>query len=306
LILLSTQSNNVKKNIELKAAMKVLIVGGTGYLGSKIAKEVNRAGHEVVALVRESSDASPLEQIGATIVRGDITDPRTLPLAFEGIDTAVTSAIGYVARKSGDSLDSVDNQGNRNVADAALKAGVKRLVFLSILTADRPKHIPHLYQKFLSEEYFQKIGLPFVALRPGAFLDQELERRKEGFSQGTLGTVVAPDVPLTYILADDVAHCAVAALTALGIEDERIDLGMDRPFTPGELAVELSRAMGHKIEPRLYSVSTGDADFDAFVAYMNTGQYVANVDKQAQFFGPPATLADSVRRWITSANLDRG
>jgi len=286
--------------------MKVLIVGGTGYLGSKIAKEVNRAGHEVVALVRESSDASPLEQIGATIVRGDITDPRTLPLAFEGIDTAVTSAIGYVARKSGDSLDSVDNQGNRNVADAALKAGVKRLVFLSILTADRPKHIPHLYQKFLSEEYFQKIGLPFVALRPGAFLDQELERRKEGFSQGTLGTVVAPDVPLTYILADDVAHCAVAALTALGIEDERIDLGMDRPFTPGELAVELSRAMGHKIEPRLYSVSTGDADFDAFVAYMNTGQYVANVDKQAQFFGPPATLADSVRRWITSANLDRG
>jgi len=306
LILLSIQSNNVKKNIELKAAMKVLIVGGTGYLGSKIAKEVNRAGHEVVAVVRESSDASPLEQIGATIVRGDITDPRTLPLAFEGIDTAVTSAIGYVARKSGDSLDSVDNQGNRNVADAALKAGVKRLVFLSILTADRPKHIPHLYQKFLSEEYFQKIGLPFVALRPGAFLDQELERRKEGFSQGTLGTVVAPDVPLTYILADDVAHCAVAALTALGIEDERIDLGMDRPFTPGELAVELSRAMGHKIEPRLYSVSTGDADFDAFVAYMNTGQYVANVDKQAQFFGPPATLADSVRRWITSANLDRG
>lgn len=283
--------------------MKVLVVGGTGYLGSKIALEANRAGHEVVALVRESSDASPLERLGATIVRGDITNPCTLPSAFEGIDTAVTSAIGYVARKSGDSLDSVDNQGNRNVADAALKAGVKRLVFLSILTADRPKHIPHLYQKFLSEEYFKKIGLPFVALRPGAFLDQELERRKEGFLQGTLGTVVAPDVPLTYILADDVAHCAAAALTAPGVEDEQIDLGMDRPFTPGELAAELSRAIGHKIEPQLYSESTGDADFDAFIAYTNTGQYVADVDKQAQFFGSPTTLADSVRRWIEGANL---
>jgi uncharacterized protein YbjT (DUF2867 family) len=286
--------------------MKVLIVGGTGYLGSKIAKSANRAGHEVFALVRESSDASPLERLGATIVRGDITDPRTLPLAFEGMDTAVTSAIGYVARKSGDSLDSVDNQGNRNLADAALKAGVKRLVFLSILTANTPKHIPHLYQKFLSEEYFQKIGLPFVALRPGAFLDQELERRKGGFSQGILETVVAPDVPLTYILADDVADCAAAALTAPGVEGERIDIGMDRPITPGELAAELSRAMGHKIEPQMYSASTGDADFDAFIAYMNTGQYVADVDKQAQFFGPPATLADSVRRWVTNANLDRG
>ena len=158
----------------------------------------------------------------------------------------------------------------------------------------------------MSEEYFEKIGLPFVALRPGAFLDQELERRKGGFSQGTLGTVVAPDVPLTYILADDVAYCAVAALTTPDVEDERIDLGMDRPFTTDELAAELSRAIGHKIEPRMYSTSTGDADFDAFVAYMNTGQYVANVDKQAQFFGPPALLADSVQRWIASANLNRG
>ncbi len=240
-----------------------------------------------------------------TTVPGDITDPNTLPAAFEGIDVAVTSAIGYVARKSEDSLDSGDNRGNRNVADAALNAGVKRLVFLSILTADKPKHIPHLYQKFLTEEYFQEIGLPFVALRPGAFLDQELERQKAGFSQGRLGTVIAPNMPLTYILADDAAHCAAAALTVSGIEGERIDLGMEKTITPRDLSTELSHTLGHKIEPQLFSALTGNADLDAFIAYMNTGQYVADVGKQIQFFGSAPTLADSVQRWVADANLIR-
>lgn len=283
--------------------MRTLVIGGTGYLGGKIALEAIKSGHEVLALVRPNSDTSKLEQLGVTIIRGDITDPHSLPSAFEGIDVAVTSAIGYVARKSGDSLDSVDNQGNRNVADAALAAGVKRLVFLSILTADKPKHIPHLYQKFLTEEYFMEIGLPFVSLRPGAFLDQELERQKARFSQGILGTVVEPDVPLTYILADDVARCAAAALIASGIEDERIDLGMEKITTPRDLSIELSYALGHKIEPQLFSTLTGDADLDAFIAYMNTGQYIANVGKQIQFFGFAPALADSVQRWAMSANL---
>lgn len=286
--------------------MRVLIIGGTGYLGSKITHQAKRNGHEIVALVRDGSNASQLEQLGATIVRGDMTNPRTLPLAFEGIDAAVTSAIGYVRRKSGDSIESVDKDGNRHLADAALAAGVKRFIFLSILTAEKPSHIPHLYQKFLTEKYFEEIGLPFVALRPGAFLDQELERNKAGFSKGQMGTVVAPDVPLTYIHSDDVARCAALALTAEGVENERIDLGLDKPTTPNELAAELSHALGHKLEPQLYSGSMGDADLDAFIAYMNTGQYVANVEKQAQFFGSVPTLGNSVSRWLAGANLNGG
>lgn len=283
--------------------MKILVVGGTGYLGSRIAREAKKAGHQISALVRESSNASELEKLGATVVRGDITKPETLDAAFAGIEAVVTSAIGYVHRKEGDSIASVDDIGNRNLADAALEAGVKRLVFVSILTADKPAHIPHLYQKFLTEEYFEKIGLPYVSLRPGAFLDQELERQKEGFSRGTLGTVVAPDVPLTYILAETVARYAAKALTVAGIENERIDLGLSEPTTPRQLAAELSRFLSRRIEPQFVEFSTGDADFDAFIAYMNTGQYVADVAKQKQFFGPVPTLADSVLTWATGNNL---
>jgi len=286
--------------------MRVLIIGGTGYLGSRIARRAKQDGHDLVALVRPGSDASGLEALGAAVVRGDITDPRTLPAAFQGVDAAVTSAIGYVKRKSGDSLDSVDKDGNRNLADAALAAGIKRLVFLSILTAEKPPWIPHLYQKYLSEEYFDSIGLPFVALRPGAFLDQELDRNRAGFAQGVMGTVVAPDVPLTYVHSDDVARIAAAALTAPGVEGARIDLGLDRPTTPRELAAQLSRVLGRPVEPQVFAGSTGDADFDAFIAYMNTGQYVADVGPQTRFFGPPPTLADSVDRWLADAKRKGG
>ena len=283
--------------------LRVLLIGGTGYLGGKIAREAKSNGHELVALVREGSDAGRLEQLGATIVRGDMTDPRSLAAAFAGVDAAVTSAIGYVRRKSGDSIEGVDKDGNRNLADAARKAGVKRLVFLSILTADVPPHIPHLYQKFLTEEYFAEIGLPYVSLRPGAFLDQELDRQKAGFSNGTMGTFVAPDIPLTYIHSDDVARCAALALSADGAENQRIDLGLDKPTTANELAAELSRALGRELKPQLFSGSMGDGDFDAFIAYMNTGQYIADVTKQSGFFGPVPTLADSVARWLKGVDL---
>ena len=284
--------------------MRILIVGGTGNLGYKIATEAKKSAHTISALVRESSDASKLEELGATILRGDITKPETLISIFTGIDAVVTSAIGYAGRKSGDTLESVDDLGNRNLADAALKAKVQRFVFMSILTADNPKSVRPFHQKFLTEEYFKQISLPFIALRPGAFLDQELDRRKNGFAEGKLGTLVQPDVAMTYILADDVAHCAVAALTASGIENgDRIDLGLDRPTTSRQLAAELSQKLGYEIEPQFSALPTDNPDFDHYVAYMNSGEYVANVDKQNQFFSPVPTLGDSVQRWLEQVNL---
>ncbi len=291
--------------------MRVLIIGGTGYLGGKIARAAAHADHDIVALVRPQSDAAALEGLGAAVVRGDITDPRTLPAALDGIDTVVTSTIGYTARRPGDSVDSVDNWGNRNLADAALTAGVARLVFVSVLTADKATSVPHFHQKFLSEQYFAGIGLPFVALRPGGFLDQILGWGADGIIRGTLDTLIDPDVPLTCIHADDVAHDAVAALALPGIDGARIDLGMEHPLTFRGLADELSRVVGHSVAVR-YSPPSADADsgvgaeIDAALAYMGSGQYVADIDAQVRVFGPAPTLAASVRRWAEDAHLTGG
>lgn len=81
---------------------------------------------------------------------------------------------------------------------------------------------------------------------------------------------------------------------------------MEKTITPRQLSIELYHTLGHEIEPQLFSALTGDADLDAFIAYMNTGQYVADVGKQIHFFGCAPTLADSVRRWVTGTNLIGG
>lgn len=310
--------------------MRILVIGGTGYLGSKIAGEAIRAGHEVSALVRATSDANGLKHAGVSIIHGDITDAHTLPSALAGIDAVITSAAGYTNRKSGDSLDTVDNHGNRNLADAVLKAKVKHFVFISVLKADDAQRVPHFHQKFLSEQYFQSIGLPFVSLRPGGFLDQVLDRSREELTQGRLGTVLPPKVPLTCILSDDVARFAVASLLIPDLVGEHVDLGMEKPLTFHELARELSRSLGREIElqdvsnPALFVApiddstnastypektaadtipTTSEDDMTASLAYMGSGKYVADVSKQKHFFGSLPTLTDSVNRWVADTHL---
>ena len=295
--------------------MRVLVVGGTGYLGSRIAREVAGAGHDL-ALVRPGTGADALATLGATIVRGDLTDARTLPPAVDGTDAVVTTAIGYVARRPGDDLDTVDDRGNRHLADAARAAAIARLVFMSVLTADRATSVPHFHQKYRSERYFERVGVPTVALRPGKFLDQVLGWSRAAIATGVLPTMIPPDVPLTLVHADDVARTAVAALTVPGIEGERIDLGMHQPATFRQVARELARAMDREIalhyvgpthDPGLGNGSPEpDApaeDLDASIAYMGSGRYVADVTRQTEDFGPPGTLADSIQRWVDASGL---
>jgi uncharacterized protein YbjT (DUF2867 family) len=117
-------------------ASNVLVVGGTGALGGRVVRELVNRGRSVRALVREGSDGSRLTDQGVEIVRGDLVDPASLEPALDGVDALVTTAAGYVRRRKGDSLAAVDDRGNRNLVDAARKAGLGRFVFTSILTAD--------------------------------------------------------------------------------------------------------------------------------------------------------------------------
>ncbi len=145
---------------------QILVVGGTGYLGRKVIDRLLKQDVTVRALVRPGTDASELEKKGVMIYRGDITKPETLPAALENADAVVTTAIGYMGGKKGDSLASVDDIGNRNLVDAAAKMKTPRFVFTSILSADKAQSVPHFWQKKLIEDYLRQKGIPFVALRP--------------------------------------------------------------------------------------------------------------------------------------------
>ena len=163
----------------------VLVVGGTGMLGSQVVARLLSLGKPVRALVRPGSDATRLEAAGVTIARGDMMDPDSLDRAMDGADSVVTSAAGYTGHSKGDTPQ-IDTVGNSNLAEAASRARVRRFVLTSILTCDQTPDVPHFWHKKLTEDRLEQLGVPFVALRPGAFLDQVTRFGGDPFSKGRL------------------------------------------------------------------------------------------------------------------------
>ncbi len=228
----------------------VLVVGGTGFLGRQVVAELVARGKEVRALVRPGSDASVLGNPEVQVVRGDMLDRASLDAAMQGVDAVVTSAAGYTRRRKTDTSDT-DLEGNRNLADAAKAAGVRRFVFTSILTCDQTPDVPHFWHKAETERYLAEQGVPYVALRPGAFLDQILlSMPGGGVANGRLISFWSPDVALTFVLTADVAAALAAAVDAPGIDGEHIDLGWDRPVTMRQLAALLTDQLGRPVKVR--------------------------------------------------------
>ena len=120
--------------------MKVLVTGGSGFLGSHVVEQLSRAGHEVVALVRRSSKTGFLRTLSnVTLTYGAVEDARSVAEAAQGVG-AVIHAAGLVKALSPDDFHRVNVRGTENVLDAAEKnaPGLSRFVFVSSLAAIGP------------------------------------------------------------------------------------------------------------------------------------------------------------------------
>jgi nucleoside-diphosphate-sugar epimerase len=115
----------------------ILITSANGFLGAWLAKALVARGDEVRCLVRAGSDASALAGVAAKIVEGDVTQPATLPTALEGVDTVFHLA-GIRRGATRAEFIKVNAEGTRNVCDAMVAAGSRRLVFVGSLAATGP------------------------------------------------------------------------------------------------------------------------------------------------------------------------
>jgi len=297
------------------AGATVLVVGGTGIVGGRVVRELVSRGTPVRALVREGSDATRLTAQGVEVVRGDLVDPASLEPALDGVHALVTTAAGYLRRRKGDSLAAVDDRGNRNLVDAARRAGLGRFVFTSILTCDKAPGVPHFWQKKLIEEYLEASGVPFVALRPGAFVGA-WDFWTRGLRKGRFTALGSSSVRWTYVHVDDVARYLARAVDEPRAVGRRIDIGTDRPVSAQEIADIFAGILGRDIAVRslpwpLLSVlmrpvrllSERVRDLRAMIEYFHTGEYVADTSVQAELFGDVPTIEDTLRRYVAEAGL---
>lgn len=112
--------------------MRVFVTGGNGFVGLNVVSALKDSGHDTVAVVRQGSNAAFLEPMGVEIVRGGLEDTGFLAEAMRGADAVIHTA-GNTSCNWRDlpQLEAVNVHGTRNVVDAAIAAGVRRLVYTS-------------------------------------------------------------------------------------------------------------------------------------------------------------------------------
>src|SRR5881409_3278234 len=118
--------------------MKVLLTGGSGFLGSFVAEQLSAEGHLVRALVRPHSARKILDKLARVeFAPGAIEDRASLGAAVDGVDAVVHVAGIVKARRPADFFE-VNAQGTRNLLEAALRRPVPRFVYISSLAAVGP------------------------------------------------------------------------------------------------------------------------------------------------------------------------
>jgi uncharacterized protein YbjT (DUF2867 family) len=195
--------------------MKILIIGGTGLIGSKVTAILRAKGHEVIA-------ASPQTGVN-TITR------EGLPEAVNGTEVVIDLS-NSPSWEDNAVLEFFTTSG-RNLLAAEINAGVKHHLALSIVGVDSMQNVGYMRAKIAQEDLIKRSGVPYTILRSTQFLDF-----LAGIAnQATKGNEVhLSDVKFQPIASDDVAAFVAGAAVSAPVNGLIEIAGPDR-FTMPEI-----------------------------------------------------------------------
>ncbi|HEY3451561.1 MAG TPA: SDR family oxidoreductase [Myxococcales bacterium] len=249
--------------------MKVTVTGASGHIGGNLVRALLEAGHEVKALY--TKDTRPLDGLALETQKADVLDPASLETAFEGREVVFHLAGKITVNGDPDGMvNRINGEGVRNVCEAALKKGVRRLVHFSSIHAfqhnpwDQPLDetrplcieapgvcLTYDASKARGEhvvrEYLQK-GLDAVIVNPTAVLGP-IDYKPSAMGGAILMVArkslpMCPDAGFDWVDVRDIARGAIAAAEK-GRKGEKYLLGGKwRPFS--ELAGLVGKEAGVK------------------------------------------------------------
>ena len=260
--------------------MNVLVTGGGGFLGSAICHQLLARGHTVTAYQR--SACIELENLGARIVQGDITDASALNSATKGVDAVIHTAAKAGLSVRYDDFFRPNVIGTEKVIDACLRNRIRKLVFTSSpsvthsdgdieggdesLPYAKSYNSPYPATKALAEQQVMAANcreLQTVSLRPhliwgpgdNHLLPKLLERARGGILK-----LPGPDKLIDTVYIDNAAGAHLQALYKLISDPETVGgktyfISNDEPQSQREIISGLLKAAGHEVE--IQSISPG-------------------------------------------------
>ena len=220
---------------------RVLVVGATGQLGSVIARKLIATGTKVRALGRNQEALARLAP-AAEIAAVDLRDLTKLTEACRGVDQIVATANNNMGTGAS-SPSRIDLPAYQNLCAAARNTGVRRLTYVSYRGVSQDAPVDIFRIKWYIEDAIRRSGLPYVMLRPTAFMDIWIDQiLAKGIREKGVATIFGDGSSVAnYIAVDDVAEFAVKVLGRPDVVNEAVDAGGPSDVTQNHLATLLER-----------------------------------------------------------------
>ncbi|MCE9573198.1 MAG: SDR family oxidoreductase [Deltaproteobacteria bacterium] len=234
----------------------IVITAATGHLGRHVVTALlaKVPPAQLAIAVRDPAKAQDLAAQGIAVRHADYEQPQTLRAAFAGADKVLLI--------SGNDLGGGRARQHKAAVGAALEAGVRHLVYTSILGADRARMglaVDHL----ATEQAITAAGIPATILRNGWYLENYTENLGAALAHGViLGAAGTGKVAAA--ARRDYAEAAAAVLTTDGHVGKTYELAGDAAFTMAELAAAVAEQAG---KPVAYQDMPEAAYRDALVGF---------------------------------------
>jgi nucleoside-diphosphate-sugar epimerase len=211
--------------------MKAFVTGGTGFIGRRLVSRLRERGDEVVALVRSPDKAGDLRDQGVELVQGDLSSEQAIRDGVKGCDAVFHVAAVYkvgIPSSEREAMWESNVAGTERVLDAAIEAGVPRIVYVSTVAVfgntsgnvvDESYHRPgddflscYDETKYRSHQVaLERIakGAPIVIVQPGGVYGpgdhSELGNIIDQARTGKLRMLMFPETGFNLVHVDDVA-----------------------------------------------------------------------------------------------------
>ena len=236
--------------------MRVLITGGTGFVGTHVVNELLRRKHEVTVLARTPESTRNRYNLPVSAVAGNVLDPASLRRAADGQD-AVIHIVGIIAEKEEQTFDRIHREASENVVRAARDAGAHRFLHTSAMGSSEDSPSEYGRTKAAGEKAVRESGLEWTVFRPSIIFGpgDGFVTLLAGVVRGNPGfiPVIGPGTTkFMPVSVHDVARVYADSLEKPETVGQVFEVGGPETFTLNEIYREIAIAIGKPRKPLLH------------------------------------------------------
>ncbi|MCU7926841.1 MAG: SDR family oxidoreductase [Candidatus Thiodiazotropha sp. (ex Dulcina madagascariensis)] len=229
---------------------KILLAGSTGYLGSYIAKELQKNAYFCRTIARNPEKLAQKDIETNEVLKAELTKPDSIKESCKGIDVVI-STVGITRQKDGLTYMDVDYQANMNLLEEAKKSGVKKFIYVSVLNGEKLRHLKICNAKEMFVEQLKRSGLDYCIVRPNGFFSD----MSEFFNMAKRGQVYLfgnGELKANPIHGEDLATVCVDAIDK---SDKEVAIGGPEILSQNEIAMTAFEILGN--EPKITHIPDG-------------------------------------------------